>query len=49
MAARDSSLVGEDTVLLFILPALVGVGRHIILLSKSKAKTDIAANSDEVK
>ena len=50
MVARDSSVVGGNTVLLFFMPSQVGGwGGRNLLVAKAEAKREVAANSQEVK
>ena len=49
VAARASSAVRGDAVLLFLMPAQVWGGRHNLAVAKAEAKTEVAANSEELK
>ena len=49
MAARDSSEVGGDLVLLFLMPTGVRGRRRTLLVAKAEAKGEVATNIEEVK
>ena len=49
MAARASSAVRGDAVLLFLIPDQVWGGRHNLAVAKAEVKTEVAANSEELK